>query len=49
MGNKGKRRKGSFAHHYDNHVMWNTHINLSDAYLDAIADAGKVELSAEQS
>ena len=48
MGSNGKRRKGSFAHDYDNHVMWNTHINLSDAALDAIADAGKVTLSAEQ-
>ena len=28
--------------------MWNTHINLTDTELDAIAEAGKVELSAEQ-
>tara|TARA_B100000989_G_C19511972_1_gene459578 strand:- start:1441 stop:1848 length:408 start_codon:yes stop_codon:yes gene_type:complete len=28
--------------------MWNTHINLTDADLDAIADAGKIELSTEQ-
>lgn len=48
MGSKGKRQKGSFAHNYDNHVMWNTHINLSDADLDAIAEAGNVELSAQQ-
>ena len=48
MGSEGKRQKGSFAHDYDNHVMWNTYINLSDADLDAIADAGKVTLSAEQ-
>ena len=48
MGNKGARKKGSFAHDYDNHVMWNTHINLSDADLDAIADAGKIELSAQR-
>ena len=48
MGSNGKRRKGSFAHDYDNHVMWNSHINLSDADLDEIADAGKVTLSAEQ-
>ena len=48
MVRRGKRQKGSFAHDYDNHVMWNTHINLSDADLDAIADAGKVTLSAEQ-
>ena len=48
MGSKGKRRKGSFAHDYDNHVMWNTHVNLSDADLDAIAKAGNVTLSAEQ-
>ena len=48
MGNKGARKKGAFAHDYDNHVMWNTFINLSDAELDAIADAGKIELSAQQ-
>ena len=48
MGSKGKRQKGSFAHDYDNHVMWNTHVNLSDADLDAIAEAGNVTLSAEQ-
>ena len=48
MGSKGKRQKGSFAHDYDNHVMWNTHVNLSDADLDAIAKAGNVKLSAEQ-
>ena len=48
MGSKGKRQKGSFAHDYDNHVMWNTHINLTDTDLDAIAEAGKVTLSAEQ-
>ena len=48
MGSKGKRQKGSFAHDYDNHVMWNTHVNLSDADLDAIAKAGNVTLSAEQ-
>ena len=48
MGRRGKRQKGSFAHDYDNHVMWNTHINLTDADLDEIADAGKVTLSAEQ-
>jgi len=48
MGSKGKRKKGSFAHDYDNHVVWNTHINLTDTELDAIAEAGKVELSAEQ-
>ena len=28
--------------------MWNTHINLTDTDLDAIAEAGKVTLSAEQ-
>ena len=48
MGSKGKRQKGSFAHDYDNHVMWNTRVNLSDAALDGIAEAGKVILSAEQ-
>ena len=48
MGSKGKRQKGSFAHNYDNHVIWNTHINLSDADLDAIEEAGNVELSAQQ-
>ena len=44
MGSKGKRQKGAFAHNYENHVMWNTHINLTDTDLDAIAEAGKVEL-----
>ena len=48
MGSKGKRQKGSFAHDYDNHVMWNTHGNLSEADLDVIAEAGNVTLSAEQ-
>ena len=48
MGSKGKRQKGSFAHDYDNHVMWNTHVNLTDADLDEIAEAGNVTLSAEQ-
>ena len=48
MASKGKRQKGSFAHDYDNHVMWNTHVNLSDADLDVIAEAGNVTLSAEQ-
>ena len=48
MGSKGKRRTGSLAHDYDNHVMWNTHVNLSEADLNAIAEAGNVTLSAEQ-
>ena len=48
MGSKGKRQRGSFAHDYENHVMWNTHVNLSNADLDAIAEAGNVTLSAEQ-
>ena len=48
MGRKGNRKPGSFAHAYDNHVMWNTHINLSDADLDAIVKAGKVELDNQQ-
>lgn len=48
MGSKGKRRKGSFAHDYDNYVIWNTHVNLSEADLNAIAEAGNVKLSAEQ-
>lgn len=44
MGNKGVRKKGSFAHAYDNHVMWNTYLNLTDADLDCIATAGNIEL-----
>ena len=28
--------------------MWNTHVNLNDSDLDAIADAGDVKLSAQQ-
>ena len=48
MGRKGNRKPGSFAHDYDNHVMWNTHINLTDMDLEAIAEAGNVTLSAEQ-
>ena len=48
MGSKGKRQKGSFAHDYDNHVMWNTHVNLRDSDLDEIAEAGNVTLSAGQ-
>ena len=48
MGSKGKRQRGAFAHDYDNHVMWNTHVNLADADLDAIAKAGNVELSTQQ-
>ena len=48
MCSRGKRQKGSFAHDYDNHVMWDTHVNLSDADLDDIAEASKVTLPAEQ-
>ena len=44
MGNKGARKKGSFAHNYDNHVMWNTYINLSDTDLESIAAAGNIRL-----
>tara|TARA_R100001440_G_C2519964_1_gene118754 strand:+ start:1859 stop:2356 length:498 start_codon:yes stop_codon:yes gene_type:complete len=44
MGSKGKRQKGSFAHDYDNHVMWNTYINLTDADLERIAASGNVRL-----
>ena len=44
MVSKGARKKGSFAHDYDNHVMWNTYINLSDTDLESIAAAGNIEL-----
>ena len=44
MGNKGARKKGSFAHDYDNHVMWNTYISLSDTDLESIAAAGNIRL-----
>lgn len=44
MGNKGARKKGSFVHDYDNHVMWNTYINLSDTDLGSIAAAGNIKL-----
>lgn len=44
MGSKGARKKGSFAHDYDNHVMWNTYINLSDTDLGSIAAAGNIKL-----
>lgn len=44
MGNKGARKKGSFAHDYDNHVMWSTYINLSDTDLESIAAAGNIKL-----
>ena len=44
MGSKCTRQKGSFAHDYDNHVMWNTYINLSDTDLEGIAAAGNIKL-----
>ena len=44
MGNKGPRKKGSFAHDYDNHVMWNTYLNLTDTDLELIAAAGNIKL-----
>jgi hypothetical protein len=44
MGNKGARKKGSFAHDYDNHVMWSTYINLSNTDLESIAAAGNIKL-----
>ncbi|MDC0493849.1 hypothetical protein OAO72_06105 [Alphaproteobacteria bacterium] len=44
MGSKGARKKGSFAHDYDNHVMWNTYINVSDTDLEGIAAAGNIRL-----
>ncbi len=44
MGSKGVRKKRSFAHDYENHVMWNTYINLSNAELDSVATAGNVKL-----
>ena len=44
MGSKGARKKGSFAHNYDNHVMWNTYINLLETDLESIAAAGNIRL-----
>ena len=44
MGSKGKRQKGSFAHDYDNHVMWNTHIDITEEQLDAICNAGEIQM-----
>ena len=44
MGNKGPRKKGSFAHDYDNHIMWNTYLNLTDTDLELIAAAGNINL-----
>jgi hypothetical protein len=44
MGSKGARKKGSFAHDYENHVMWNTYLNLTDTDLESIAVAGNIKL-----
>ena len=44
MGSKGKRQKGSFAHDYDNHVMWNTHIDITEEQVDAICNAGEIQM-----
>lgn len=44
MGRKGNRKPGSFAHDYDNLVVWNTHINISDEQIDAICDAGEIQM-----
>ena len=44
MGRKGNRKPGSFAHDYDNLVVWNTHIDISDEQIDAICDAGEIQM-----
>ena len=44
MGRKGNRKPGSFAHDYDNQVVWNTHIDISDEQIDAICDSGEIQM-----
>ena len=44
MGRKGNRKPGSFAHDYDNLVVWNTHIDITEEQLDAICDAGEIQM-----
>ena len=44
MGRKGNRKPGSFAHDYDNLVVWNTHIDISEEQLDAICDVGEIQM-----
>ena len=44
MGSKGKRQKGSFAHDYDNLVVWNTHIDITEEQIDAICDEGEIQM-----
>ena len=44
MGRKGNRKPGSFAHDYDNLVVWNTHIDITEEQLDAICDAGDIQM-----
>lgn len=45
MGSKGARKKGSFAHDYNNLVVWNTHIDITEKQLDAICDAGEIQMN----
>ena len=45
MGRKGNRKPGSFAHDYDNLVVWNTHIDITEEQLDAICDAGEIQMN----
>ena len=40
MGRKGNRKPGSFAHDYDNLVVWNTNIDITEEQLDTIYDEG---------
>lgn len=44
MGRKGNRKPGSFAHDYDNLVVWNTHIDITEEQLDTICDAGEIQM-----
>ena len=44
MGRKGNRKPGSFAHDYDNLVVWNTHIDIAEEQLDTICDAGEIQM-----
>ena len=45
MGSKGVRKPGSFAHNYNNLVVWNTHIDITEEQLDAICDAGEIQMN----
>ena len=45
MGRKGNRKPGSFAHDYDNLVVWNTHIDITEEQVDAICNAGEIQMN----